>query len=116
MIVLTRNELHRNDVALHLNLAADIPPVLGDRVRLQQVLMNLILNAIDATSSLERGSRELSISPSHEGGDFVRVEVQATGAGIAAKDAERIFDPFHTSKAGGMGMGLRAGSHTHRRG
>lgn len=106
VIVLTRSELHKNDIALRLHLPADVPTVLGDCVQIQQVLMNLLLNAIDAMSSCESGSRELSITTIGEDGDHVCVEVRDTGMGVAAKDAERIFEPFHTSKAGGMGMGL----------
>jgi PAS domain S-box-containing protein len=106
VIVLTRSELEKNDIALRLHLAADLPPVLGDRVQLQQVLMNLILNAIDAMISLETGSRELAITTNSEDGDLVYVEVQDTGPGVAANDSARIFEPFHTSKSGGMGMGL----------
>ena len=106
VIVLTRSELHKNHIDLRLQLAADLPPVLGDRVQLQQVLMNLTLNAIDAMSSLDRRSRELTITTSNEDSGHVCVEVQDTGVGITPEGAEQIFEPFHTSKAGGMGMGL----------
>jgi C4-dicarboxylate-specific signal transduction histidine kinase len=105
VIVLTRSELHKNNISLQLHLIADISAVLADRVQLQQVLMNLILNAIDAMSSIEESSGELSITTIDES-DHIRVEVQDTGPGIAQEDAERVFMPFQTSKAGGMGMGL----------
>ncbi len=106
VMVLTRSELHSNDITLQLHLASDVPPALGDRVQIQQVLMNLILNAIDAMSPTEGGSRVLSISTLGDDGDCVRVKVQDTGPGIATEDIERVFKPFQTSKTGGMGMGL----------
>ncbi|RYD21022.1 MAG: PAS domain S-box protein [Verrucomicrobiaceae bacterium] len=106
VIALTRSELTRNKVELHLRLTPDIPPVMGDRVQLQQVLMNLILNAIDAMGSLEGRAKELAISTRSGDGSSVLVRVGDNGSGILPEDAERIFEPFHTSKAGGMGMGL----------
>ncbi len=106
VIVLTRNELQRNSIALKLYLGDNVPPVLGDRVQLQQVLMNLILNAIEAMNAIEDGSRKLGIRTADMDGDQVCVEVQDSGVGVDPKDADRIFETFHTTKPGGMGMGL----------
>jgi signal transduction histidine kinase len=106
VIVLTRNELQRNGIALKLHLGANVPPVLGDRVQLQQVLMNLILNAIEAMNSVEHETRELFIGSFGTDGDHVCIEVRDSGVGVDPKDADRIFETFHTTKPGGMGMGL----------
>jgi PAS domain S-box-containing protein len=106
VIALTRMELTRNRVDVDLRLAPDIPVVTGDRVQLQQVLMNLILNAIDAMGTLEDRVRMLTIRTLRGEGAEVLVSVGDNGVGISPEDVERIFEPFHTSKAGGMGMGL----------
>ena len=106
VVVLTRNELQRHHITRKLLLATDLPPVLGDRVQVQQVLMNLILNAIEAMNAVEVGHRELSITTLHADEDQVGVEVRDSGVGIDPKDSEKIFETFHTTKPGGMGMGL----------
>src|SRR5690606_20432782 len=96
----------KNNVDLQMHPAADLPLVLGDRVQIQQVLMNLILNAIDAIRSVAARPRELSIVSRAGEESAVCVEVTDTGVGIAREDVEKVFEPFLTSKPSGMGMGL----------
>ncbi len=106
MLVLLRSEADRHLVVMRTELAADPPPVSADRVQLQQVLMNLMLNGMEAMS--ERGG-ELKISTRREGGE-VMVSVSDTGVGIPADKMEQIFNAFVTTKAGGTGMGLAISS------
>jgi signal transduction histidine kinase len=87
-------------------LPEDVPFVLGDRVQLQQVIMNLIMNGADAMSSIIDRSRILSISSRQDNNGFVRVTVQDSGTGIDESIRHRIFDPLFTTKINGMGMGL----------
>jgi signal transduction histidine kinase len=89
-----------------LDLASTLSPVLGDRVQLQQVLLNLMMNAIEAMASVTDRPRELIIRSEPDDDDHVRVAVQDTGIGIAANDLDHVFSAFFTTKAGGMGMGL----------
>jgi PAS domain S-box-containing protein len=102
---LLRNEIARNRVELQLDLAADLPLVLGDRVQLQQVLINLAINGIEAMHAVDDRPRRLAIK-SERHGDGVLVRVQDSGPGIAPELAVRIFEPFFTTKAEGTGMGL----------
>jgi PAS domain S-box-containing protein len=102
MLVLLRSEADRDSVLMRTELDADLSPVSADRVQLQQVLMNLMLNGMEAMS--ERGG-ELKISTRREGGE-VMVSVSDTGVGIPADKMEQIFNAFFTTKAGGTGMGL----------
>ena len=83
-----------------------LPPVKGDRVQLQQVILNLCLNAADAMSSVEDRPRRLVISTEREGEDRVRLSVEDSGVGFEPQSAETLFDPFYTTKRGGMGIGL----------
>jgi len=106
MLVLLRSEADRHSVAMTTQLAADLPSVNGDRVQLRQVLMNLMLNGMEAMS--ERGG-ELKISTKHESGD-VTLSVTDTGVGIPADKLEEIFNAFVTTKSGGTGMGLAISS------
>ena len=106
VVILTQSEVRRNKVALRMELAADLPSVMGDRVQLQQVVVNLILNAIEAMSTAEDRERNLVIRTQRGVGDEVRVEVQDSGIGLDPKNVERIFDAFHTTKPDGLGMGL----------
>jgi C4-dicarboxylate-specific signal transduction histidine kinase len=107
VVALTRTEAANNGVLVRTQLAEGLPPVQGDRVQLQQVMMNLIVNAIQAMSGIGEGARELQISidaaPS-EGG--VRVGVRDTGPGLSPESLSRLFEPFYTTKPEGMGMGL----------
>jgi signal transduction histidine kinase len=106
VVILTQSEVRRKKVALRMELAADLPPVMGDRVQLQQVVVNLILNAIEAMSTVEDRERDLLISTQPGEGGEVCVAVQDSGIGLDPKNVERIFDAFHTTKPGGLGMGL----------
>ena len=105
MIALTRDQMHSHDVALQSELAADLIAVHGDRVQLQQVILNLIANAIEAMSTIRDRRRQLAILSANDGGG-VRVEVRDCGPGVDPDGAERIFEPFYTTKADGIGMGL----------
>ena len=106
VVILTQSEVRRNRVVLRMELAADVPPIMGDRVQLQQVVVNLILNAIEAMSTVEDRERDLVIGTQRGEGDEVRVAVRDSGIGLDPLRAERIFDAFHTTKPGGLGMGL----------
>ncbi len=91
---------------MRLELAADLPSVMGDRVQFQQVVVNLILNAIEAMSAVEDRERDLVIRTRQDNGDEVRIAVQDSGIGFDPQSAERMFDAFQTTKPGGLGMGL----------
>jgi len=106
VVILTQSETQRNKVGLRMELAADLPSVVGDRVQIQQVVVNLILNAIEAMSAVEDRERDLVIRTQRGEGDEVRVTVRDSGIGFDPLSAERIFDAFHTTKPGGLGMGL----------
>jgi signal transduction histidine kinase len=105
-IALSLSELHRIGMNLHMELAEDLPTVNGDRVQLQQVILNLFRNAMDAMSGIDDRTRRLTIRTEREEGDRVRLSVQDEGLGFSPEDAERLFDAFYTTKAGGMGIGL----------
>jgi C4-dicarboxylate-specific signal transduction histidine kinase len=104
VLILTEHERRRGSVELRAELSV-VPPVFGDRIQLQQVMLNLIMNGIDAMSAIQTRRRELQVRLSHER-DLVRVEVQDTGTGWDAKTAERMFEAFYSTKPEGMGMGL----------
>jgi PAS domain S-box-containing protein len=106
MIVLLRGETTRYSIPVRTELAADLPQVMGDRVQLQQVLMNLIMNSIDAMKDVN-GTRELVIKSQRSENEQVLVSVSDTGAGLPPQQAEQIFDAFFTTKPHGTGMGLR---------
>jgi signal transduction histidine kinase len=105
VIVLARSVIIRNEVSVNTRLADALVPVQGDRVQLQQVVLNLILNAVEAMGSAEAGPRELLISTEQ---DYVGVlvAVRDSGPGIAPTHIERVFEAFYTTKSGGTGMGL----------
>ncbi|WP_425374426.1 AAA family ATPase [Mesorhizobium kowhaii] len=106
VIVLTRSAFAKNRVSVQTRLMEGLAPVEGDRVQLQQVVLNLILNAIEAMSTVEEGRRELSISTEQTGTGGVLVSVRDTGPGIDPEHGERVFQAFYTTKASGVGMGL----------
>jgi signal transduction histidine kinase len=106
VIELAADEIRRNGIVLRTELAKGLPRVEGDRVQLQQVLLNLILNAIDAMSPIRDRARELMIVSRRDGPDAVLVEVRDTGPGLEPEHAERLFEPFFTTKAEGLGIGL----------
>ena len=103
---LAQGELRKNRVALRMELAADLPLVLGDRVQLQQVILNLVMNGIEAMASVADGPRELLICSRQHESDKVLVAVQDAGIGIDRENLEKIFNAFYTTKSQGMGMGL----------
>jgi PAS domain S-box-containing protein len=105
VIAFTRDQMRRNDVALEKTLADSLPRVWGDKVQLQQVVLNLIVNAIEAMSGPGNRARLLVIGASEAKGG-VCIEVRDSGPGIAPEIADKIFEPFHSSKAQGIGMGL----------
>ena len=105
VITLLRNELTRNRVSLRTDFASNLPPVSGDPVQLQQVLINLVVNAIEAMRLSTDRTRELRIR-SAKNADGILVQVQDSGPGIKPELADGIFEPFFTTKAEGIGMGL----------
>jgi PAS domain S-box-containing protein len=105
VIVLTRTEAANNSVSVRTQLAEGLPRVQGDRVQLQQVLLNLIINAIEAMRDVGEGERELLISSCNEP-DGVSVEVRDSGPGFAPADIDRVFEAFYSTKPSGMGLGL----------
>jgi C4-dicarboxylate-specific signal transduction histidine kinase len=106
VIALTQTEVQQNRVRLQTRLADDLPLVPADRVQLQQVIMNLLVNAIEAMSRIGDGSRELTIASGKDDASAVFVEVQDTGPGIDPADLDRLFQSFYTTKPDGIGMGL----------
>ena len=105
MIVLTRGEALKNGVSVQMQLEG-LPLVQGDRVQLQQVVLNLIVNAVEAMSSVDGARRELSIGTERRGADEVLVAVRDSGPGIDPEHLERVFDSFYTTKPNGIGLGL----------
>jgi PAS domain S-box-containing protein len=106
VVALSLGELRRNRVSVHTQLEADLPPVAGDRIQLQQVILNLLLNASDAIGAANDGPRQVSIETGRDEAGNVRLSVRDTGVGIAPEAAPRLFDAFYTTKAAGMGIGL----------
>jgi C4-dicarboxylate-specific signal transduction histidine kinase len=106
VVLLTFGEARRNKVALRMELATNLALVMADRVQIQQVILNLILNGIQAMRTVEDRERVIIVSTQASEGDQIRVAVQDCGIGLAPGSAERIFDAFHTSKPAGLGMGL----------
>ena len=106
VIALTILDLQKNRVILRPELAQDLPLVRGDRVQLQQVILNLLRNGSDAMSTVEDRPRQLVIGTERDEGDRVRLTVQDTGVGFDPQTVDRLFDPFHTTKSNGMGIGL----------
>lgn len=106
VLALGQGEARKTKVALRTELAADLPPVRGDRVQLQQVVLNLIVNGIEAMSTVQDRPRELVIRTQTGEAHQVRVTVQDSGIGLDPQTLERIFDAFYTTKPAGMGMGL----------
>jgi signal transduction histidine kinase len=106
MIVLLRNQATRYSIIIRTDLAADIPQIMGDRVQLQQVLMNLIVNSIDAMKE-EDGTRNLVIKSQRAENEHVMLSVSDTGVGLPPQQADQIFNAFFTTKIQGTGMGLR---------
>ena len=106
VIALSRRELERNRVILRTQLADNLPRVTGDRVQLQQVILNLLRNSSDAMSAVNDRPRELVFKTELEDGDRVRLSVRDTGKGFDQQTMDQLFHEFYTTKDGGMGMGL----------
>jgi len=106
VIALTRETTRTKRITLDTRIAPDARPVLADRVQLQQVLVNLIINAADSMAEINDRPRTVTISSTCDGGQQVEVAVADSGAGIDPRHRDRIFDPFFTTKDDGMGMGL----------
>jgi predicted ATPase/signal transduction histidine kinase len=106
IVVLIGAELQRDRVVLQMDLTADLPAVVGDRVQLQQVVMNLILNGVEAMRNTAEHERNLIIKTERSEADEVQVTLQDSGTGIDPRTQEEIFDAFYTTKPGGLGMGL----------
>ena len=127
VVAMVRSEVQRNRVSLQAQLANDLPLILGDRIQLQQVILNLLINAIEAMSGIGEGPRELWVSSQKVTGisreseedtfqnkasteaefSHVLIAVRDSGPGLDPKGLDRLFDAFYTTKPKGMGMGLR---------
>jgi len=106
VIELTRGESVKNGISLQADLADGLPLIEGDRVQLQQVILNLIVNALEAMSGASDGTRELLVSSRKADPGGVIVEVRDSGPGLAPEALEHVFDAFYTTKPSGLGMGL----------
>ena len=104
--MLIETEIQQHRVSLRTDLAGDLPLLRGDRVQLQQVILNLILNAIEAMNSIPEGSREMTISTARNDTYSVLISVEDSGANLAPENLSRLFNAFYTTKPDGMGMGL----------
>jgi PAS domain S-box-containing protein len=105
-LALARAEILRNAVSLATRLAKDLPPIQGDRVQLQQVIMNLVMNAVEAMSSVNGGGRELQIVTEKDQEDHISITVSDSGPLLKTESLDRFFDAFYSTKASGMGIGL----------
>jgi C4-dicarboxylate-specific signal transduction histidine kinase len=103
---LAEGEVRRNCVELRTELADELPPVLGDRVQLQQVILNLVMNGVEAMASVADRPRELLIYSHQYESDKVLVAVRDSGTGLHLENLDRLFEPFFSTKPQGMGMGL----------
>jgi PAS domain S-box-containing protein len=106
VIALIRGEVQRHSILLRTELSDELPRVLGDRIQLQQVILNLIMNAIDAMSSVSQWPRELLVATTKDESNSVLVTVRDSGIGLDPASLERMFEAFYTTKPDGMGMGL----------
>jgi PAS domain S-box-containing protein len=106
VLALIRTELSRNDVSPRVELSNDLPVVWGDRIQLQQVILNLMMNAIEAMSEVSPTQRKLLIASANDGSSGVLVRIQDSGIGLDVESLDHLFEAFFTTKARGMGMGL----------
>jgi signal transduction histidine kinase len=106
VVGLTRSETAKNGVLVRTRLREKLPPLQGDRVQLQQVVLNLVMNAVEAIKSRDTGPREILIETARTEADDILVSVRDTGPGLDPSHIERIFDAFYTTKADGLGLGL----------
>jgi signal transduction histidine kinase len=105
VVALVRNDAVLEQVEIAVDIEPELPPVRGDRVQLEQVLVNLLLNAVDAVKGLPRRARTVALHARRREA-VIEVAVRDQGGGIAAADVERVFEPFYTTKGEGLGMGL----------
>jgi signal transduction histidine kinase len=106
VVELLRTEIRRHRAAMQLEAEDDLPKVTGDRVQLQQVMLNLVINACEAMRGVDDRPRELVIRIGRDGEDMVLVAVSDTGKGFAPEQESKLFDPFFSTKKDGMGIGL----------
>jgi signal transduction histidine kinase len=106
VVTLLHYELFSHRISLRMELTPAPGPVLGDRIQLQQVILNLVINGIEATQPVTDRPRELVIRTHQDEDRQIRVAVKDCGVGLVGQDADRLFEPFFTTKSGGMGMGL----------
>jgi signal transduction histidine kinase len=106
VVALSLSDLERNKVMVRTELAGELPPIQGDRVQLQQVILNLLLNASDAMGGIDDRPRQIVIKTERDEEDRVQVSVRDTGVGFGPQGADRLFDAFYTTKSNGMGIGL----------
>jgi PAS domain S-box-containing protein len=106
VVGLLQDEIRNKRIVLHLKAADDLPPVAGDRVQLQQVVLNLLLNAVEAMNGVEDRPRRMLVNIERDDGDCVRLAVTDSGVGFDPQHASKLFDPFSTTKREGMGIGL----------
>jgi C4-dicarboxylate-specific signal transduction histidine kinase len=106
VVVLTRSEAAKNGVLIETQLGSKLPPIQGDRVQLQQVILNLVVNAVDAIGGQKAGPREVLIETGQTESDAILVSVRDTGPRLDPANIERMFDAFYTTKADGLGLGL----------
>jgi C4-dicarboxylate-specific signal transduction histidine kinase len=109
VVYLTNSDVHKHGISLQTQLANVLPPALGDRVQLQQVILNLIKNAVEAMSAVEEeGPRELLLSSRKDGSQGVLVAVRDSGPGLDPESARHVFDTFYTTKPEGRGWASRS--------
>jgi C4-dicarboxylate-specific signal transduction histidine kinase len=106
VIALASNDCQRNRIILQSELASDLPLIIGDRIQLQQVVLNLLRNASDAMIDVDDRPRQLRIRTEREQEDRVRLTVRDAGVGLPGDSMDSLFEAFHTTKSGGMGIGL----------
>jgi signal transduction histidine kinase len=106
LIALSQSDLRRAGATLRAELPEDLPAVMGDRVQLQQVIINLLRNACDAVHEVDDRAREIVISTARDDDSRVRLSVRDSGVGFEPGSAEKLFDAFYTTKHDGMGIGL----------
>jgi len=106
VLALARSEVHRHGVRVETHLSEDVPLILGDRIQLQQVLLNLVMNAIEALSGVSAGPRQLWVSSECGAAPEVRIAVRDSGPGLEPESRERLFEAFYTTKPQGLGLGL----------
>jgi len=106
VLELLRVNFRRRSISVETRLSAEVPEIIGNRVQLQQVILNLLANAVDAMDSMPDSDRMLKITANRQEPNGVLITVEDSGPGIAPENIERIFEPFYTTKPQGMGMGL----------